>query len=152
MEIITPFPACAVVGRGRLGSALVAALHGAGASVAGPLGRGADGGDADVVLLCVPDAEIAAAAAAVAPRAGRLVGHCSGATTLAPLAPHEAFGLHPLMTVTRSAEKRAPSLFFGAGCAVAGSTPRALETAFAPAERLGMGAGGTDDAHPAPHH
>src|SRR4051812_191690 len=144
---MTPvIPRCAVVGRGRLGTALAAALPGA----AGPLGRGASAQDADVVLLAVPDAAIADAAAHVAP--GRLVGHCSGATTLAPLAPHEAFSLHPLMTVTRSAEKRAPSLFFGAGCAVAGSTPRALETAFAPAERLGMGAGGTDDAHPAPHH
>ena len=34
-----------------------------------PLGRGSDGAGADVVLLCVPDAEIAAAAAAVAPGA-----------------------------------------------------------------------------------
>ena len=39
-----------------------------------------------------------AAAAAIAP--GPLVGHCSGATTLDVLAPHEAFSLHPLMTVT----------------------------------------------------
>ena len=52
------------------------------------------------VLLCVPDGEIAAAAAAVPPRDGRLVGHVSGATTLEPLAAHEAFSLHPLMTVT----------------------------------------------------
>src|SRR4051794_11180498 len=133
MEIITPFPACAVVGRGRLGSALVAALHGAGASVAGPLGRGADGGDADVVLLCVPDAEIAAAAAAVAPRAGRLVGHCSGATTLAPLAPHEAFGLHPLMTVPATGAD-----FTGAPAAIAGTTDRAHHTARRLAELLGM--------------
>src|SRR4051794_15604433 len=133
MEIITPFPACAVVGRGRLGSALVAALHGAGASVAGPLGRGADGGDADVVLLCVPDAEIAAAAAAVALRAGRLVGHCSGATTLAPLAPHEAFGLHPLMTVPATGAD-----FTGAPAAIAGTTDRAHHTTRRLAELLGM--------------
>ena len=33
----------------------------------GPLGRGADGAGADAVLLCVPDAEIAAAAALIAP-------------------------------------------------------------------------------------
>src|SRR3954452_25428713 len=82
---------CAVVGRGRMGSALTAAL-----ALGEPLGRGADAADADVVLLAVPDAEIAAAAAAIAP--GRLVGHLSGATTLDPLAPHEAFSLHPLMT------------------------------------------------------
>src|SRR4051794_39095492 len=72
-----------VIGRGRLGTALPRA-RGAGP----PQGRGSDGARADVVLLCVPDAEIATAAAAVAP--GPLVGHCSGATTLAPLAPHEA--------------------------------------------------------------
>src|SRR4051794_41817630 len=84
---------CAVVGRGRMGSALTTAL-----GLGEPLGRGADAAEADVVLLAVPDGEIAAAAAAVAP--GRLVGHLSGATTLAPLAPHEAFSIHPLMTVT----------------------------------------------------
>ena len=106
-----------VIGRGRLGSALAAAL-----SAGDPLGRGSDGAGADLVLLCVPDGEIAAAAAAVAP--GRLVGHCSGATTLAPLAPHEAFSLHPLMTVTGP-----DAQFAGAGCAVAGATPRARAAA-----------------------
>jgi predicted short-subunit dehydrogenase-like oxidoreductase (DUF2520 family) len=123
-----------VIGRGRLGSALAAAL-GAG----DPEGRGSDGAGADVVLLAVPDAEIAAAAARVA--GGRLVGHCSGATTLAPLAPHEAFSLHPLMTVP---VERAS--FAGARCAVAGSTPRALAAAHALAERLGMTAVEIDDA------
>ena len=38
-----------------------------------------------------------------------------------PLAPHEAFSLHPLMTVPRG---RRASVFAGAGAAVAGSTPR----------------------------
>src|SRR4051794_19196588 len=75
---------CAIVGPGRLGHALVPALRTAGIEVEGPLGRGADPRDAEVVLLCVPDGEIAAAAAAVTP--GPLVGHCSGATTLEPLA------------------------------------------------------------------
>src|SRR5919199_4398863 len=112
----------AIVGRGRMGHALAAALAGAGCDVLGPLGRGADGEGADVVLLCVPDAQIAAAATLVVP--GRLVGHTSGATTLAPLAPHEAFSLHPLMTVTGAGAR-----FDGAGCAVAGTTPRARETA-----------------------
>ncbi len=59
---------CAIVGAGRLGRALAPALLDAGIATSGPLGRGADGGDADVVLLCVPDAEIADAAAAIAPR------------------------------------------------------------------------------------
>ncbi len=84
-----------------------------------------------MVLLCVPDGEIAAAAAQVAP--GPLVGHCSGATGLDVLAPHEAFSLHPLMTVT-SARPRLE----GAGAAVAGSSPRARATAASLARVLGM--------------
>src|SRR4051794_34396585 len=54
----------AVVGAGRLGTALTAALRAAGVLVEGPLGRGADGNGAVAVLLCVPDAQIAVAAAA----------------------------------------------------------------------------------------
>ena len=40
------------------------------------------------------------------------------------LAPHEAFSLHPLMTVTPTGAD-----FAGAGAAIAGSTPRALALA-----------------------
>jgi predicted short-subunit dehydrogenase-like oxidoreductase (DUF2520 family) len=123
----------AIVGAGRLGTALAAALRAAGVPVNGPLGRDADGDGSAAVLLCVPDARIAAAAAAIAP--GPLVGHCSGATTLAPLTPHEAFSLHPLMTVPHGA---GPGVFAGAGAAIAGSTPRALSFAAGLAERLGL--------------
>jgi predicted short-subunit dehydrogenase-like oxidoreductase (DUF2520 family) len=120
---------CVVVGPGRMGSAIATALRAAGLEVTGPLGRGERcPPQTDCVLLCVPDAEIANAARAVTP--GPLVGHVSGATTLAPLAPHEAFSMHPLMTV--------PGPFAGAGAAIAGSTDRALETARALAEALGM--------------
>jgi predicted short-subunit dehydrogenase-like oxidoreductase (DUF2520 family) len=165
-----PFPLrCAVVGRGRMGAALSARLN-----LDAPLGRGADASGAEVVLLAVPDAEIAAAARAVAP--GPLVGHLSGATTLAPLAPHEAFSLHPLMTVTgpdtsggasRSGQRRpdeaarhhgrwpdagAVHPFQGAGAAIAGSTPRALATARALAEHLGLRAIEVADADRAAYH
>jgi predicted short-subunit dehydrogenase-like oxidoreductase (DUF2520 family) len=122
-----------IVGAGRLGTALTAALGAAELDVRGPLGRGATADGAALVLLCVPDREIAAAAAAVAP--GPLVGHCSGATGLAPLAPHEAFSMHPLMTVPANA---APGVLAGAGCAVDGTTPRALEAAGRLADMLGM--------------
>jgi len=137
----------AIVGQGRLGNALAAALTAAGHDVTGPLGRCADGRRcadgqcsdgqcsdghcADAVLLCVPDAEIAAAASFIVP--GPLVGHCSGATTLAPLAPHEAFSLHPLMTVTPEGAR-----FAGAGAAIAGSTARATALAASLATALGM--------------
>lgn len=123
----------AIVGRGRLGRTLSSALTEAGFGVGEPHPRGFDGAGADVVLLCVPDAEIRAAAAAIAPRAGLLVGHCSGATGLDVLAPHEAFGMHPLMTVTG-----AGAAFTGAGCATAGSSERALACARELATRLGM--------------
>ena len=122
----------ALLGAGRLGTALAAALRAAGRDVEGPLGRGATP-HAPVVLLCVPDAEIATAAAAIAP--GPLVGHCSGATGLEPLGGHEAFGLHPLMTVPAGAS---PEVFRGAGAAVDGSTPQALAVATALAVAVGM--------------
>jgi predicted short-subunit dehydrogenase-like oxidoreductase (DUF2520 family) len=131
-EMTPVLPACAVVGHGRLGTALAAALIDAGATVDGPLGRGATAESADVVLLAVPDAEIANAAAAIAP--GRLVGHCSGATTLAPLHAHaQAFSLHPLMTVTAAGAD-----FAGATAAIAGTTHAALATARTLAAALGM--------------
>ena len=123
----------AVVGAGRLGTALAAALRAAGLSVAGPLGREPDVAGATLVLLCVPDGEIGAAAARVAP--GPLVGHCSGATTLEPLSGHEALGLHPLMTVPAGSP---PEVFRGAAAAVDGSTPRALGAAEELARLLGM--------------
>ena len=121
---------CAVVGAGRLGHALASALRAAGIAVEGPLGRGARP-RAEVVLLTVPDGEIPAAAEAT-PAA--LIGHCSGATTLEALGDREGFSLHPLMTVPEGGE--AP--FAGAGCAVAGTTERALGTATALAHALGM--------------
>jgi predicted short-subunit dehydrogenase-like oxidoreductase (DUF2520 family) len=136
---------CAVIGRGRLGTALTGALRDAGIPVDGPLGRGATAAGADVVLLAVPDGEIEAAAAAVAP--GPLVGHCSGATTLHPLRAHEAFSVHPLMTVTADGGR-----FAGATCAVAGATPRGLAVATALAETLGMRAVEVDDADRAAYH
>jgi len=134
----------AIVGAGRLGSALHAALP----EARGPFGRGYDGQGADIVLLCVPDAEIPNAAAAITP--GPLVGHCSGATGLSVLEPHEAFSLHPLMTVTKQVHP--PATFTGAGAAIAGSTPRALQTAHALAEALGMTAAQIDDADRAAYH
>jgi predicted short-subunit dehydrogenase-like oxidoreductase (DUF2520 family) len=128
-------PTClrvAIVGAGRLGQALAQTLASSQEfDPIGPLGHGADGHEADAVLLCVPDGQIAAAAALIAP--GRLVGHCSGATSLGPLAPHEAFSLHPLMTVTHQ-----QASFSGAGAAVDGSTDRALALAERLARALDM--------------
>ena len=124
----------AVVGAGRLGTTLATALREAGLQVDGPLRRGQPAAStADVVLLCVPDAAIADAAADVAP--GPLLGHCSGATDLEPLGPRPGFSLHPLMTVPAGA---APSILRGAGAAVDGSGPEPLAVAESLARAVGL--------------
>lgn len=124
-------PRIAIVGNGRLGTALTAALREAGHRVDGPHGRGFSGEGADLVLLCVPDGAITAAAAAITE--GPVVGHCSGATALEVLGDRERLALHPLMTVTSDG-----ATFAGAGCAIAGSTTRALQLAATLARDLGM--------------
>src|SRR3954452_15189126 len=106
----------AIVGRGRVGAALARAFSEAGIDVEGPLARG-EQPTADVVLLCVPDAEIANAAAEVD---ARFVGHTSGATPLDDV----DFGLHPLQTVAGP-----ETSFDGCGCAIAGRASDALELA-----------------------
>ena len=129
-----PAPTIAVVGAGRLGTLLAGALRDAGRAVEGPLRRGEiPGADAGIVLLCVGDEQIAAAAAAVP--TGPLVGHCSGATTLEPLGARPAFSLHPLMTVPPGA---AADVLRGAGAAVEGSDPDALAAAEGLARDLGL--------------
>lgn len=134
-----------IVGAGRMGTAFAMALRRAGRDVEGPLPRGADGAGCDVVLLCVPDAEIAAAARCITP--GPLVGHTSGATPLAPLAPHERFSIHPLLSVARD-----DAAFASAGCAIDGSTERARDVAKALATLLGMWPIHVDEADRALYH
>lgn len=121
----------AIVGRGRLGRALAAALAETGIRVRGPLGRGESAKSADLVLLCVPEPELPAASAAIA--RGPLVGHCSASASLDLLAPHERFVAHPLMTATTAGAR-----FKGAACAIEGSSPRALSAARVLAQTLGM--------------
>jgi len=122
----------AIVGRGRLGRAFAAAFAAAGAQIQGPLGRGEMvRAEVDAVLLCVPERELAAAAALV-PK-GPLLGHCSASAPLSLLEPHERFSIHPLMTVTA-----AGATFTGAACAVDGSTTRAVDVAVTLATRVGM--------------
>ena len=124
-------PTLAIVGPGRMGSALAAAFRAAGSEVRGPLGRGEPVSEAELVLLCVPDREIAAASALVP--AGPIVGHVSASAPLDLLAPHERFTMHPLLSVVGAGAQ-----FGGATCAIDGSTPRALDAARALADTLGM--------------
>lgn len=148
-----------IVGRGRMGRALHAALSGVqdalieaerspAFTVSEPEGRvdGAlHGADADIVLLAVPDDAIAEAARVIAP--GRIVGHLSGATDLGPLTPHEAFSMHPLITITGTETR-----FSGASAAVAGSTDRALSVARELATVLDMATFVVEDRHRAVYH
>jgi predicted short-subunit dehydrogenase-like oxidoreductase (DUF2520 family) len=140
----------AVVGAGRVGVPLASGLRAAGLTVEGPLGRGEKPAACDAVVLCVPDAEISAAAGVVA-GAAPFVGHTSGATPLRALDPAnaEAFGLHPLQTF---ASGSGPETFSGAGAAVAGTTARALDVAIFLAERLGMTPFQIDDDGRAAYH
>jgi predicted short-subunit dehydrogenase-like oxidoreductase (DUF2520 family) len=107
------------------------ALQVAGISVDGPLGRGETADGADVVLLCVPDREIGAAASCLSGRP--IVGHAAASTPLAVLEPREGFLLHPLVSVAHSGVR-----LTGAACAVDGNTPRALAVATTLAHTLGM--------------
>jgi predicted short-subunit dehydrogenase-like oxidoreductase (DUF2520 family) len=144
-------PRTAVIGPGRLGTTLAAALREAGREVVGPLGRG-ESAAADLAILCVPDGEIADAAAAAAEMAP-MVGHTSGATPLAALVPAgQRFGLHPLQTFPAPVESGALDRFAGVGCAVAGSGPAALAAATELAQSLGMRPFPIDDEGRAAYH
>jgi predicted short-subunit dehydrogenase-like oxidoreductase (DUF2520 family) len=116
-----------IIGSGRVGSAVGARLRERGIAL--------DGDDADVVLLCVPDTAIADVSRNLVPGHG-WVGHVSGATPLAALAPHERrFSLHPLQTFDRSGD---PAQLDGAWGAVTGETDDALAVARELAELLGL--------------
>ncbi len=120
------FDSVNVIGAGRVGSAIAARL--------GERGLLAESGEADLVLLCVPDSAIAEVAGALGP--GPWVAHVSGATPLIALDPHtRRFGLHPLQTFTRS---RGPEQLDGAFAAVTSETDDARERGFWLARALGL--------------
>jgi predicted short-subunit dehydrogenase-like oxidoreductase (DUF2520 family) len=109
-----------LIGPGKLGTALARALRDAGVGVLGPFGRDVEitGGADDAAILCVPDRDIAAAAERV-PR-DMIIAHCSGVSTLDVFGEREAFGFHPLLSVTKETTS-----FAGAGCAVQATSERA---------------------------
>lgn len=134
----------AVIGAGRLGGVLARALGTAGFTVYGPLHRDEQIPVSDIVLLCVPDAEIAFAASTARSRA-MLLGHVSGATALDDV----DFSIHPLQTFTGSED---PDVFQGIGAAIDGRTPEALTAAEHIATALGARAFTVDNAHRAGYH
>jgi predicted short-subunit dehydrogenase-like oxidoreductase (DUF2520 family) len=115
-----------VIGSGRVGSAIAPRLRERGVAV------GDD--DPELVLLCVPDSAIAEVAASVS--RGPWVGHVSGATPLAALAPHaRRFSVHPLQTFTR---ERGAEQLDGAWAAVTAETEAARAAGRWLAETLGL--------------
>jgi predicted short-subunit dehydrogenase-like oxidoreductase (DUF2520 family) len=120
-----------IVGNGRAGKAFAQAMRAAGVPTVGPLSRGEDIPAVDAVLLCVPERELRNVASNI--RVGPLVGHCSASSQLNVLEPHEAFSIHPLMTLNG-----AHATIAGAACAIDGNSPRALAFANDVALQLGM--------------
>ncbi len=120
-----------VIGSGRVGSAVAARLSERGVAVR--VGRVVEG-DPQLVLLCVPDTAIADVARGLTP--GPVLGHVSGATSLAALDPHERrFSVHPLQTFTRS---RGPEQLDGAWAALTAETDEMRAVALWLAETLGL--------------
>jgi len=129
-----PSDSVTIIGAGRLGRALAAALAAGETPVRGPLRRGEwEGGISanEIVLLCVPDGEVARVARAI--EADAIVGHCAGAMTLDPLSPHRGFSLHPLLAITGDKTR-----FDGAAAAIAATGDETLSIARALARSLGM--------------
>ena len=130
--------AFAIVGDGRAGGAIARAARAGGAQVE-VLGRsGRPEGDADTVLLCVPDREVARACDRAREWEPAFVGHVSGSLGLDALAAAqgtgtEAFTLHPLQTIPAADTELA-----GAPCAVSGTSPAALAVARGLALACGM--------------
>jgi predicted short-subunit dehydrogenase-like oxidoreductase (DUF2520 family) len=98
-------PALRVIGPGRAGRSLAAALAAAGWDVRTPmLGRGDDVRQAargvDALLIATPDAAVAEVAQQVEPDPHCVVLHMAGALTLDSLQPHPRRGsLHPLVAI-----------------------------------------------------
>ncbi|MBA2360111.1 MAG: DUF2520 domain-containing protein [Actinobacteria bacterium] len=117
-----------VIGRGRVGSAIVARLEERGVDVREE--------GAEIVLLCVPDSAIATTVRCQTLALSQWVGHTSGATPLSALDPHvRRFGMHPLQTFTRL---RGPEQLDGAFAAVTAETGEAREIGVELAELLGL--------------
>jgi predicted short-subunit dehydrogenase-like oxidoreductase (DUF2520 family) len=126
------FESACVVGAGRVGKAVAARL---GERISTrTAGRDLDCGDVDLVVLCVPDAEIPGIAGWI-PR-NPWIAHTSGSASLAALRGHERrFSLHPLQTFVL---ERGPEQLDGAWAAVSGETPEALTAGRSLAELLGL--------------
>jgi predicted short-subunit dehydrogenase-like oxidoreductase (DUF2520 family) len=140
------FTSACVVGAGRVGTAVAARLS---ESMPTRLtGRELEVGDADLVLLCVPDRVVHEVAAAIP--VGPWIAHTSGARTLDALDPHvRRFSIHPLQTIVRH---RGPEQLDGAWAAAAGESEEALGAAFRLADLLRLRPFELDDENRLVYH
>jgi predicted short-subunit dehydrogenase-like oxidoreductase (DUF2520 family) len=119
-----------IIGPGRAGTSLAAALSARGWEFAGFCGRHDDHAGAargvDVLVIATPDDVVAEVAAAVLPVAGTTVAHLSGSLGLDALAPHPLrAAVHPLVPLPNG-EVGAARLASGVTFAVSGA-PAARE-------------------------
>lgn len=113
-------PSLRVIGPGRAGRSLAAALSASGWRVAGLLGRGDDVRDAahgvDLLVVATPDAVVADTAALVEPDTAAVVAHLSGSLPLDVLAPHpRRASLHPLRALPTTGTSLTGAWFAVAG-------------------------------------
>jgi predicted short-subunit dehydrogenase-like oxidoreductase (DUF2520 family) len=140
------FESVCVVGAGRVGQAVSARLSDR--LPARVTTRELEVGDADLVLVCVPDRAIPEVARALAP--GPWLAHTSGAARLAALDPHERrFSLHPLQTFQLDL---GPEQLDGTWAAITGETDEALAAARELARLLGVTSFELEDAERPLYH
>jgi predicted short-subunit dehydrogenase-like oxidoreductase (DUF2520 family) len=97
-------------------------------------GRLSSTGEADLILLCVPDSAIVSVARGIP--VGPWIAHVSGATSLDALGAHrQRFSMHPLQTFTRA---RGPEQLDGAWAAVTADTSDGRDRGRWLAETLGL--------------
>ncbi|HEX5267285.1 MAG TPA: DUF2520 domain-containing protein [Acidimicrobiales bacterium] len=133
-----------IIGPGRAGTSLHRALTAAGWDVDGPHGRGQDpsaragaADGVDLLVIATRDAEVAAVAGSVRPRAGTTVAHLSGLLGLDALAPHRhRAAVHPLVSLP-DADVGALRLGGGAWFGLRANAPRAEAAARAVVTALG---------------
>jgi predicted short-subunit dehydrogenase-like oxidoreductase (DUF2520 family) len=124
-------PVLRVIGPGRAGGSLSAALAAAGWQVAEPVRRGQDPAEAadgvDLLVIATPDAAVAGVAAAVTPVEGVVVAHLSGSLLLDALAPHDRrASLHPLRSIPTPTTPLAGAWYPIAGDRLAGEVVAAV--------------------------
>lgn len=130
-----------VIGAGRVGSAVAARLEERGIKPRE---------DADVCLLCVPDAAISATVQGLSLDRCGWIAHTSGATPLSALDPHERrFGLHPLQSFTRA---RGAEQLDGAYAAITAESDEGQKVGFELAQLLGLEPFALDEQDRALYH